>query len=415
MKRLLKNTSLYFIAQIFDKAILFSLVPILTRILSPKDYGILSLVLMLVSIFTALISISIHASIKINFFEMKKNKLKIYIANAFFVLSFSIIFVFFFIYLFHPQLLVFLKIKSRWYYLAAIIAYNQIICLVLLTLYECEEKPIKFGIFKILQTIIATFLSLFFIIYFKWSWEGRVIGILLTNILFSVISIYLINKMGYLKINYHQKSVNNILSFGVPLIPHNVSGFLKNAADRFTISITIGLSSNGVYTAGYEICAVLIVAISAFQQAWSPYFLKKLSKNPSKNVKISIIKKTYIYFVVLIFFGFILTLLLNALVPIILGKAFISSIIYIPYIICSFIFLGMYTILSNYIFLVKKTHVLSFISFFTLGLHLVIMYYMSINYGVIGVAQANMISSFFMFCFVLIAVFKLYKMPWLLV
>ena len=55
-KKILKAGTLYFIGNIFDKAVAFITVPIFTRMLSTSDYGVTTTYLSWVSILTVIIT-----------------------------------------------------------------------------------------------------------------------------------------------------------------------------------------------------------------------------------------------------------------------------------------------------------------------------------------------------------------------
>jgi len=66
----------------------------------------------------------------------------------------------------------------------------------------------------------------------------------------------------------------------------------------------------------------------------------------------------------------------------------------------------------NYIFYVKKTYILAWVTFFSAGINIILNYFFIKANGAIGAAQATTITFFVQFIIVWILSAKVYKMPW---
>jgi Na+-driven multidrug efflux pump len=66
----------------------------------------------------------------------------------------------------------------------------------------------------------------------------------------------------------------------------------------------------------------------------------------------------------------------------------------------------------NYIFFIKKTHLISIITFSTAALNLVLNYFFITLYGSVGAAKATALCMFIEFVAVWMLANKLYPMPW---
>lgn len=68
----------------------------------------------------------------------------------------------------------------------------------------------------------------------------------------------------------------------------------------------------------------------------------------------------------------------------------------------------------NYIFYVKKTYILAWITFLSAAINIVLNYFLIRANGAIGAAQATAITFFVSFILTWILSAKVYNMPWLL-
>ena len=110
----------------------------------------------------------------------------------------------------------------------------------------------------------------------------------------------------------------------------------------------------------------------------------------------------------------LLSLIAPWIVHTFLDKSYTETIPFIPWIAFSFAFSGMYFMVVNYIFYMKKTAVLAYVTFAVGLMHVGLSYLLIQHNGAIGAAQATSISTFIGFILVWILSDKVYKMPWLL-
>ena len=412
-KKLFKDSLVYILGDTLNKAALFLMLPILTRYLTPEDYGIISVFTVLVSVLAVFTGLNVHGAVNVNFFKQTKEELQIYIGNCIIILNISTFIVFIVITLFYPFILENLSISSNWLFIAVILAYGQFLTTINLILWIAEQKPKEYSIYQILQTITITVLTLILVIFFEMTWEGQLIAITIGTLFFSVMSFIFLIKRRYLSIVINKKYIVDALKFGIPLIPHALSGLMKTGADRIIIMSVLGATATGIYSVGYQVGMVIGVLVAAFNKAWAPYLFKVLSSSPTYNDKIKIVQFSYIYFILILMVAFLFTYISQLLIPFVLGNEFINSSELIVYFAAAFAFDGMYYMVTNYLFFVKKTHILAYVTFITALVHIgLLVFFIKFN-GILGAAQAGLISYGLTFIFVWFLSNKYYPMPWL--
>lgn len=72
----------------------------------------------------------------------------------------------------------------------------------------------------------------------------------------------------------------------------------------------------------------------------------------------------------------------------------------------------MYSMVVNYVLNTKKTVYLSYVTFTVSIIHVVVSYFLILYNGILGAAQATLITSFITFISVWWLSQKLYPMPW---
>lgn len=410
-KQLFSNSFIYILGDVINKAIPFFLLPILTRYLSPSDYGNIATFTVLVSVFAVFTGLSINGLINVNFFKYEKKDFKVFIANVIILLNISTFIVFFTVFYFKENLSLLINIEFEWILLALVMAAAQFLTTINLSLWIAEKKPKAYTLYQLSQTLIIAILSLVFVVGFSMNWQGQIYAQATGIFLLSVLSLAFVFKRGYLKFELNATYLKEGVKFGLPLIPHSLAGWLLTGADRIIIMTILGTSSVGLYSVGYQLGMIMSVLVTAFNKAWSPYFFKALTLE-NMNEKRKIVKFTYMYMICVLILSLFIATITKAILPYFVGESFLSVDSIILPLMIAFSFQGMYFMVTNYLFHIKKTTVLSSITLIVALLHIVISTVLILFFGIVGAAYATLISFLFMFILTWRASSKLYPMPW---
>ncbi|MGE4465989.1 flippase [Sphaerochaeta sp.] len=410
--KLLKNSFIYVLGDVLNKSIPFFMLPILTRYLSPGDYGIIASFSALVSVFAVCSGLSVHGAVNVNFFRMGKEELKEYIGNTIIILNVSTLIIFVITFIISPIIGKRLSLPTEWILIAVILAFSQFLTTINLVLWTAEQKPKQYTIYQLSQTLLLASLSLMFIVALKMDWKGQLIAQSIGTILFAGFSFLFIIKRGYLRFKLNKEYVSDALKFGIPLIPHQLSMWLKTGSDRMILMALVGSAQTGIYSVGYQLGMVINVLVTAFNKAWSPYLFRVLADNPKFETKLKLVKFTYIYMVSIMVIALIFSFSTKYIIPIFLGKKFVAATAYLIYFSIAFAFQGMYSMVGNYVFYAKKTNLVAYVTFTTSLLHVAMTYTFVKMYGSIGAAYSTVISYFLTFIAMWYLNNKVYPMPW---
>ncbi|MGB9639100.1 MAG: lipopolysaccharide biosynthesis protein [bacterium] len=154
---LFKLSSIYTIANVIGVVIPFFLLPILTRYLTPYDYGILSMYSTLYSFLAQLAAFSSNSYIftiwfKENLDLIKKINFNIILLN---IISFFVIF--FILYLFKSIIFNYTHLSLFWLFLLSINIFFDNIINFIVGIYRMENKVWNFVSFSIIRSLILFF------------------------------------------------------------------------------------------------------------------------------------------------------------------------------------------------------------------------------------------------------------------
>lgn len=409
----LKNLSIYTFVTFFNKGAAFLLIPVFTNYLSKSEYGELALVLTLVAFVTPFIDIGIQGAINVEYHKLNKIQRPIFILSgiSLSVLAFIIIgglFLFF-----SKEIAGLIGIQNTSIIkFVPIIVYTQTIITITDVLFRIQEKSVRYAFFSISFTLINLLLSVFLVVQLHSGYEGRVYAILISNILFVIISFYLLRNWKLLSNKVSKQYVKEIWLFGAPLIFHLLANVVVNMSDRVFISRMIGNDALGVYQAGYQIGSIVSFFSMAFVAAYSPYVMKLLHDGSLKSRK-KIVKINYYFFSVLIVLVFVLYLITPVIFgSFLIGEGFKKGSVYVIWVALGYLFLGGYFTMVNYLFFLKKTNLIAILAFINVAINLVLNYWFISKWGAIGAAYSTCISFLIILVVVSFISHKYYPMPW---
>jgi O-antigen/teichoic acid export membrane protein len=409
--KLFKNTAIYTISTLIKRSIPFLILPILTRYLTPEEYGIIATFQVLLAVMMVFVSMNADSAVSINYFKLEKKDFKIYVWNAAIIFFVSFALIFTLVFALKSSIANCIKFSENWLMITVFAALCHSVISLTIILWQAEQRPIPYGIFQILQSILNVGISVILIVGLGMKWEGRLLGIVIAYAFFGFLGGIIIYKRRYIKFEYNGKYIKDALIYGAGLIPYSLSWCIVSGIDRLFINSMVSVSATGIYSVGNRIAVLIGLLIDSFNRAWAPFLFEKL-KQDNFATKVKIVRFTYFSFLGII----ILTILFIIIAPFILkffvGKNFYPAEKFILWIAIGQAFNGLRYLIVNYIFYTKKTYIFSTITIFTALVNAVLNFCFIKSYGAIGAAYATTVTYLIDFVLTWILSAKVYKMPW---
>lgn len=407
---LLKNASIYTGANILSALVPFFCMPVLTRYLEPADYGIVAIMGSIISFVTPFVGVNIHGAIAamyyhddIDFNDFVKSCMSILVTSSVLV---SLILVIFSSYIEKYTLF-----PGDWLWSILVICIGQFIFTVQLTILQIRQQAKHYGALQVISVALNTGLSVFLVVVFCMNWQGRVLAQVLTVCLLLIINIVFLHKNNLLGLSRNKQYIRRALAFGIPLIPHAISGCLLTMVDRFYVANFIDIDTAGLFVLGAQIGSGMELLTSSFNKAYVPWLYGKL-KDITFETKQRIVRYTYIYFVVILVIAGLYSLIMPNLLGIFVGEKFYTAGNYVWAFAFAGALNGMYYMVVNYIFFMGDTKKLATITFGVSCLHVLISYNFVLIMGVMGACYGTLLSHVLLFIAVWNLSARKYKMPW---
>lgn len=411
MSSLFKSSFVYTLTKAINSAIPFLLLPVLTRYLNPEDYGVVAMFGVLLSFVAPFTGLSIHGAIARQYYDRDEVDMPTYVTNCLLILISSTLIAGIIFYFLAEPISNVASFPEQWMWAVIVVSATQFINQVNLTLWQVQVKPIPYGIYQVSQTALNMGLSIWFVVGFGLAWQGRIQAQIIVSVSFALFGMFLLYKNRWIKFKLNKSYIKSALNFGVPLLPHALSGTIKAVVDRVFITSMVSLSATGLYSVGYQIGSIIGMLGESFNQAYVPWLYERLKRDKYEE-KVKIVKFTYVYFAAILCMALGLGLFAPWFFSFFLGPKFTGANAYVIWISLGFAFNGMYMMVVNYIFYARKTYILAWVTFSTAFISIILNYFAIKYWGAIGAAYTFAGMSFVTFLLVWILSSRVYPMPW---
>lgn len=363
------------------------LLPLLTRELTPTEYGIVAMFTVFMQMMGLIAGLSVHGAVGMRYFDRDELDFPRFVGTCVIILVASVVAMFVLVGLLSPILERIIGIPRKWLLIAVIASAFAFMAQVRLAIWQSEKRPVPFAILRSTQAGMDIGLSLLFVLALGLAWQGRTGGIALALFISGTLALVSLRHGGWIRFSFDKEYARRALTFGVPLIPHALGGFLVTTVDRIMITNIFDIASTGVYMVAVQIGMLVLLVADAFARAASPWLIETLKENdPRKDL--AIVRATYLYFVAILGFSLLVGLSVPPVLAFIAGPEYSQASTIVPYLAIGQAIGGLYLIMSNYVFYSGRTGRLAAISLLSGLINLGLSYTLLPTLGLRGAAVA---------------------------
>lgn len=390
---LLRNSTIYLASNILNALVPFLLLPILTRYLTPDEYGQIAMFQTLITGLAALTGLNAVGAANRKFYDKHDaSALALFNGTCLHILLLSSLTLGVVCFFLSAELSQWLNIPTSWVYFALVISSANFIIQFRLGQWQIRERAVSFGVMQVSQSVLVLILSLALIIGYQQGAAGRVDALMATSVVYAGLGLLLLYRDRLLVLLPLKKAFfKEALSFGVPLVPHVVGIFLLSSIDRFFINRQLGVAEAGIYMLGVQLSLGMAVVFDAINKALVPWLFRTLSDNNPHQLQ-RLVKFTYFFFAIVAGLGGLSFIVGPWVVTWIAGPEYQRATTVIGWLCLGQAFGGMYLMVTNYIFYAKRTGALSIVTISTGLLNIALLVYLIEHMGIVGVAMAFAIS-----------------------
>lgn len=414
-KKGVKDTLIYTLTDGISKALSFLLLPLISFYLIPEQLGIAANFDVLQQILSLCAGQAIVNGLPYFYYEKSKKEVARFVGNLFIIivvlnLFFSILI--FFTCGFIEKLL---HISLSLQLLTVVAVISQLTINIDMVLLRLEERPTLFAKFQIFQTVLNLSLLILFVVVWKMEALGKIYCAVFSLFIMAAIHLAFLLHRHYISFQIDKTYIKDLLHFGIPLLPHSLSFWIKGSTDKILLTAFCGLTSNGLYSMAMSFGAVFNIFITAFNNAFVPYLQKRLNLiTPETELieKKRIVNLSYKIGGCFTILSILSLIICYIAIQFVLDAKYKDSFQIIPYILLSLLFNAFYSLVIQYPYTVKKTLGLGIITFCGSLMQLLLSYIFIYRWGSDGIKASLVIGSFIIMLGVWWYSNKVYPMPW---
>lgn len=408
MSRLVKQSIVYLLATLANSAVPFFLLPILTRYLTPADYGLVVMFQLVVVVLTVVVTLSLDGAVSVQYFKAQVDAIPVYTGTCIMIMGLIAAAMLPFICFFESQLSRSLQIAPAWLYLGLASALAAGFSSVRLVLWQAPGKPLPFALFQFGQVSVNALLSIVLVVSLGLGAKGRLLGLAITAIGFGGYALLSLRVSGLLDISWQKTSALSAARFGIPLLPHALAGIAITQADRIIIGQQFGLAEAAIYAVSLQLAMPVIMLVDAFNKAYAPWLFRSL-KLARYDVVVAL------SFLVSIFAALAVVLYVVSalwLIPWFVGERFAKAASILPWLAVGIAGNAIYYMVVNPVFYAERTEILSVVTLSGAVLYVALGWFASAQWGVKGLAATYSVVCFARTLAVFLLSRRVMPLPW---
>ena len=261
--------------------------------------------------------------------------------------------------LFREEAGTWLGLNTQWVLWAVFVSAASVIVQIRLVQWQVRKEARRYGALQVSQSVLNMLLALLLVVGLQSGADGRMFAQVLTVGAIAFISLVFLQRdhlLGFFV--WKPEYVREVWAFGAPLIPHIAGAFVLTSIDRLVVKQELGLADAGIYMVAVQLASVLSLIFDAVNRAYTPLLYEILKKDLLAQ-KLKLVRYSYLWFGLLLL-GAMLTFIVGPFfVRLVAGEQYEKAGEIIGWLAMGQAFMGMYLVMTGYIFYSKRTGLLS--------------------------------------------------------
>ncbi|GAB4547333.1 MAG: oligosaccharide flippase family protein [Anaerolineales bacterium] len=387
---LLNHSKNYFLTSAFAQGLVFLVMPLLTRILTPADYGTYQVFRSYAEVFAILLTLNFHGAVSRYYYDAQPDLNEFIgasILGSHLVIAVAALILFFF----PLQIADFLKIPIALVWLLIGMTSVKIIDSVFNQLTIASKDSQRYSFVNNARAILSLSLGVGLALLMRQDkYYGLAFGQALGSLLVGGYIFTLIKE----KIRWRVKREHFffILGYSVPLVPYVVSTMFLDKLDRILINKIVSASSAGLYSFAYNIGMVVSMVTDALNGAFVPDWFRLMREEKYEEINVITLKT----------FRFVLLASVGALLfsyevfALISSKEYHAALLIMPIIISGYLFDFLSKVYLRNLGLARRMLEASLLGIVTVALNFALNVIFLPIYGYVAAAYSTLVSYAFL-------------------
>lgn len=285
----IKHGLTYLSGNLALKSLRFVGIPILTRLLTEEDYGILNIFMSYVAIGGSVFTLNTYVGIG-RYYHEKKGDFSDFFGTAI-IISLGLTFLFYAaLFSYKEEAAALLRLPSYVVLFIVPVALITILRSFHLQVFRAERASKKVRSLNVIVGVLSFILGISLV--YLHPEENRYMGQLWSQLLVLAVIIVIVfyrlrNRVSF---NIKRDHIKFMFSYGVPLLPAYISGFILAQFDRVMLGSYVDNAEAGLYSFAYNIGMILITIVRPIENSFSPKFFQYMNAKKYKEHDVQVLK-----------------------------------------------------------------------------------------------------------------------------
>lgn len=388
--KLAKGTFIYGFGGMLQRLMSLLLLPFFTQVLTPADYGVVTLISVLGLAMSGILTLGTGNSMSVLFFREKNisKRATIVWSNVTLMLV-NGLWWYVVIYFTSPTLSKLIFQTEGYADLIRLSFLGSVFVAIAqpwLLYLRMIEKAKNFVVFTLISSLMTISLSIFLVLVLRIGVTGVILASTLSQGI--ILLIYWIFIGRSMKFEIDINLFKPLVRIGLPSIFGVFAYMIIDVADRQMIERFLGLDALGVYSVGYSFGMVMNMAVGAFASSWSPFFMSFINKQTETRFLFGRVLSYY-----LIGFGGLTVLFFAVAKPLVLvmtAPNFHDAYLIIGLVSAAYMLKGCYLITLPGIYFAEKLYKQSMLAILAAVLNIILNFFLIPAHGIVGAAVATL-------------------------
>lgn len=392
LKSIASESLVYGLSGIISRFLTLFLVPIYTRVFTPTDYGVLSLVSSSISVMQILAVLGLDSAAHRWFWDVEDDldRRRSIASGAWCQLAAATV-IGAAVFLMGDQLAYWIVGRRQagvYFRLAALTLPLMAVGTVLQNWLRMQRRPWSTMLYSLGTTLLTAAFTVLLVVVLRWGLTGVYVAQVIGFGVGGVVGLLLLRDW-ISPVHISMARLKEMLRYAVPMIPAGLAYWVVGFADRYFVQAYTNTAQVGLYSIGSSLAGGVALITGAFQQAWPPFSLSIHTQSDARDTYAAVFLY-YLWFACAISAG--LSLFAPEIIRILATKQYSGASSVVGILALSWVMIGLTYIAATGPSIVKTMRPTGIAMVSAAILNIALNFLLVPRYGKVGSAVATLIS-----------------------
>jgi len=393
-RRLARDLAIYGTGRVAFQMLLLLTAPILTRVFSTAEYGVLEIMTSLTAALGVIVILGLDSATQRSYFDYPPEaveKRRAVLSTTFWTLLGWAIVVLGIAAassqaladaLFGGSYSVVITLAIAALLLEMMFTFGQ-------SILRIQARPAAYSVLTIVWGLATLSFMLVLVAWLDKGLKGYYLGFLLADAIVLVVTLYVVRDS--LRPVWDRRELRIMLAFGLPLVPLAASTWIMQLVDRFFLLHYASVAEVGVYGIGNRLANLLLLAVVTLGLAWTPFVFDLASREPEEEHRVR--GRSLTYTAILLAFGaIVISVFAREIFVTVIDPKFEEAYKVVGLLAGSVVAIGLNAVTSTGISLKRRTGYFARYAIYVAVVNIALNFLLIPPYGMVGAALATMLT-----------------------